>query len=298
MGTLYKVGIVFTITILISMFTSTTGFAEPPEVGVSLDISELVPPEVWVNVTYKTIGKAYFNGTVTVEKPPMVIVSVQLDGSCSTGWPTTVSPQNIPFTTSGTQDFTVTVVVPQATPSSSIGRVVVSGIATYPGGSTTDSGTAIVNINQYYRAFGNVTPALGVDNPSDYTIVAMNYGNGEDVLKISIVDLSTHKDNDLSFTLSKTKTETLDQSDEETIELTVEYGLQAPSGQYKFTIRFTSEGDTSEFYDSIVRIKIDHSHGRTGDIYKGIGGIIALVIILVVIGVAFRKGYFKRLKKR
>jgi hypothetical protein len=146
-----------------------------------------------VVVTPSSIGSASFSATVTVSKPPAVgTVMVTLDGSTSTGWPTVVSPQSIPFTAPNSVQITITVVVPQATPTSSIGKVIVSGLATYPGGSVSGTSSATVTIVQYFRIQPQAQMSFVTVPPGGQAVMSLdlyNRGNGLDSIVIEISNI-------------------------------------------------------------------------------------------------------------
>ncbi len=160
----------------------------------TLAISPMNPPSREVVVTPSSIGSAAFSASVTVSKPPAVgTVMVTLDGTTSTGWPTIVSPQSIPFNTPDSVQITITVVVPQATPTSSIGKVVVNGLATYPGGgSITAMSSATATIVQYFRIQPQAQMSFVTINPGGQAVMSLdlyNRGNGLDSIQIDITNL-------------------------------------------------------------------------------------------------------------
>jgi len=189
----------FTAVMLIAMMLMTLGLVFVPtamaqvHLKPTLQISTMNPQSREVVVSPSSIGSASFSATVSVTKPPAVgIVMVQLDGSTSTGWPTVVSPQSVPFTAPGDLQITITVVVPQATPTSSIGKVTVSGLATYPGGSAAGQTSATITIVQYFRIQPQAQQSFVQIGPGGRAVMALdlyNRGNGLDTITIEFTNI-------------------------------------------------------------------------------------------------------------
>jgi hypothetical protein len=289
--------------LLLPMLSSANALAgDPMPLRPTLTISTLDPPETHVTVTPDSIGSATLHANVTVDKPPMIgTVMVTLDGSTSTGWPTVVSPQTIPFTSPATVAITITVVVPQATPTTSIGKLVVSGLATYPGGSTTATSSATVLVNQYYRCSINATPKLGIDNPQEFKLDVYNRGNGEDTFSLSILAREALSKAGLSVTVETTKTQKIPQDENQTVRVTVSYGASASSGKKDIYVRASSDGaknagNDSAFMDVLVTIDVRPLSGTSG-MSIGIVAVVVIVAVGVTLFVAKKKGKLKFGKK-
>jgi hypothetical protein len=200
--------------------------AQGPTV-ISLTLSSMSPSSQEVMVTPSSIGDATFNLTATVEMPPLIpmTVMVTLDGSTSTGWPTVVSPQSIPFTTANSVQITITVVVPQATPTSSIGKVIVSGLATYPGGSKTATSSAVVTVHQYYRVqpMANNQNVTTINDTLSMVLSIYNRGNGIDQFDIELTNRADLEAKGLSVEFNQTRTFSVPQDEYCVILITVSY---------------------------------------------------------------------------
>jgi hypothetical protein len=159
----------------------------------TMKISPLNPQWQEVKVSPSALGSAMFTAIVTVTKPPAVgRVVVQLDASCSTGWTVVVSPPVVPFTAPGDTAITVTVVVPQATPSKLVCRLGVYGTATYPGGATTAASSGVVSVSQYFRLNPQSQQPFLMLKPGSQATLQLdiyNRGNGPDTVSIEITNL-------------------------------------------------------------------------------------------------------------
>lgn len=270
--------------------------------GVTLMISVMNPSAQTAEVTATSPTTVTFTATVTVDKPPLIgTVMVTLEASASTGWPTTVSPQSIPFKSPGTVQATVTVTVPQQTSSDLIGAIILNGLATYPGGTASATSSATVQVGQYYKCQLNATPTLGTENPQTYDLKITNAGNGNDSFELALVDQAVISKAGLTVTLDKVKTGNLAQGGNETVHVKVSYGAGASSGKHEFSIRATSVGsktgsNETATKDVVLSIDVQPWKGQAGTTF----GLIAVVIIVVVIAVVFlamKKGKL-RLKKK
>ena len=200
--------------------------AQGPTV-ITLTLSAMNPQSHEVVVTPSSIGEARFNLTATVEMPSIIpmTVMVTLDGSTSTGWPTIVSPQTIPFSNSGTVHLNVTVVVPQATPASAIGKVIVSGQATFPGGSKSATSSAMVTVHQYYRLqlTANYESVTTTNDTLSMVLNIYNRGNGLDQFDIELTNSDALKEKGLTVVFNLTRTFSVPQDEYCSILITVSY---------------------------------------------------------------------------
>ena len=274
---------------------------DPMPLKPTLTISTLDPPTAYVDPTADSIGSVTFHANVTVDKPPLGTVMVSLDGSTSTGWPTVVSPQSLPFPTSATVEISITVVVPQATPATSVGHVVVNGLATYPGVSSSATSSATLLVNQYFGCALNATPRQGTENPQTFKLLIRNYGNGEDSFSLSILVQEALSKAGLSFSFEATKTQKLQQDTNQTVKVTVKYGPTASSGMKDFYVRAISDGakaagNDSAFTDVLLTIEVKLLSGTAG-ISIGIVAVVIIVTVVVTLFVAKKKGKLRFGKK-
>jgi len=263
----------------------------PMPLKPTLMISALDPQSIIVEVSATSLGTATFHATVTVDKPPAIgTVMVQLDANTDTDWPTIVVPSNIPFTSPGTIQITVTVNVPEATSSTLIGKVTVTGTATYPGGMAEASSSGTVTVKQYYLCTLRPPNLLGTDNPQTFGIVVKNSGNGEDSFEISLPFQEAIAKAGLSVSFDKTTTGKLAQDVNFTIHMTVSYGPSAAAGKKQIYVRATSTGSKSGgndtyYADTIITIDVQPWHGSAGISL----GAVALVIIIIVVVMLYAK---------
>jgi len=264
----------------------------------TVSITPLEPQEAYVTVTEKDVGSATFKATVSVDKPPIGIVMVQIDGSTSTGWPTVVSPQSIPFTSSGDLEITITVTVPQATPCTSVGNVMVSVVATYPGGSTNAQSSGIVKVHQYFDAVLNIDPALGVENPQHFKIMVKNKGNGQDTFELTLPFNALDSKNGITTDIQKPRTSTLQTDNNESLEVVAQYGPTAPVGKYKFIVRVTSQGSVNSGNNTFsadypLYLEVSPVIGQSG-----VSVSLIAIAIFAVVGVVAFFVYNRKKKKR
>ncbi len=126
------------------------------------------PPMAFVNSSPEAPAIAVFNGTASVDKPPIVRCVVTLTSSTDIGWVSTISPSTMVFTSTTPQAYTVTVTVPQGTPTSQ-GKLMVYGRAVAAGLQSTAEATAIIdvkattilNLTAQNRTAGNSTRESG-----------------------------------------------------------------------------------------------------------------------------------------
>jgi hypothetical protein len=226
----------------------------------TLTISSMNPPSREVVVTPSSIGAAAFSATVAISKPPAVgTVMVTLDGSCSTGWPTVVSPQSIPFTAPGSVQVTITVVVPQATPTSLIGKVIVSGLATYPGGSAAATSSATVTIVQYFRIQPQAQMSFVTINPGGQAVMSLelyNRGNGLDSIQIEIINLKELSKKNWMVSATAFEVSNIPQDDYGTIKISVKsakpvYGIDHKMAEITY-IQLNVKSGNAEIAQQVV----------------------------------------------
>ena len=106
----------------------------------------LSPSGANVNASTEKDVQVEFQGTITVDKLPAVRAVATISSSVDTGWVAALSPSTFVFTSSGSQPFTCTVVVPQNTTNMTgtltvNGKVVAGGLQSDP-----TSVTALINV--------------------------------------------------------------------------------------------------------------------------------------------------------
>jgi hypothetical protein len=142
--------------------------------------------DITVNAYYGPVN-ATFTGRVQVDKLPPQTVIVTLEAHVNTSWSISIEPAQMTFTSSGYQNFTCTVIVPQGTPRTTA-QVLVNGTGRttvfivksncnstlkvegpaypYPSGNTTSNSTQ----NQTLPGNGNSTSNSSAVNGGDYLL--------------------------------------------------------------------------------------------------------------------------------
>lgn len=154
----------------------------------SMEIS-LHPKELFAELTNTQLGVVTYGGNVTIERPLGIDeVEVSLTADCTRGWPTVISPTTLVFTESGTERFTVTVIVPPATPPVS-GTVTATAVAHSQIWDETAYAEATASVLQYYQFRIWIDGNTGEGTPGGTiggTITIFNNGTGEDRFLISL----------------------------------------------------------------------------------------------------------------
>ena len=136
-------------------------------------------------------GPVVFWGNATVEKLPVLTITVTLSASCP--WPALIAPSTMTFKDSRSQQFVVNVVVPSKTSSLDVGQLLISGTAKAPGiASQAASASAVVTVRQYCGLEASVQggPFEGIHAGSTVAgrLVVNNTGNGLDSVTIDLLD--------------------------------------------------------------------------------------------------------------
>lgn len=159
--------------------------------GHSMQVT--IAPEVnYAAPTVSKLDEVTFRGNVTIEKPQGVErVTVTLSASCNRGWPTTISPQTIPFINPGTERFSLKVIVPPATQVMEAG-VTVTARAHSPIWDDEQQASCRVVVLQYFKmdilSYSPTQDGKAGGSVAG-SIVINNSGNDEDTFSIDIVKL-------------------------------------------------------------------------------------------------------------
>jgi hypothetical protein len=149
----------------------------------------LFPTEIDVKVTEDQLGAGSFGGNLTIEKQQGIErVQVTLTASCGRGWATVVSPQTLVFINPGTQRFTVTVIVPPATPVSRA-MVTVDAHAESPIWEEDESVQGTARVTQFFSMdiwTDSNTYDPGKEDSVSGKLYINNSGNGVDNFAIEI----------------------------------------------------------------------------------------------------------------
>jgi hypothetical protein len=92
-----------------------------PAMTIRIDQSSLSVTAANTNQT------VVFTGSVSVNKSSALSATVKLTAAVDSGWPATLDPAAMTFTSTTPQKFTCTVVVPSGTPGGNVSRLTVSG---------------------------------------------------------------------------------------------------------------------------------------------------------------------------
>ncbi|MEM4729967.1 MAG: choice-of-anchor T family protein [Thermoplasmata archaeon] len=134
-------------------------------------------------------GFAQLSGTISIDKIPGERLAVYITGTVDTGWQVQCSPSVLLLTTNKMSDFTATVVVPPATPASSVGVLRVEAQAQGLGFFLRAVAEALVTVRPYYRVFldspmpyKEITPGA----KTSFVLEVQNWGNSMDTFDIEI----------------------------------------------------------------------------------------------------------------
>ena len=125
------------------------GPAEPAP-GLDLTVS-ITEDSVEAAPSESAPGTAQFHGTVTVQMPSLRGATVTLTSSTDIGWVTQVAPGTFVLDNGQVGEFTVTVVVPQGSPASLTGNVIVNGRAVASGVQATGSDSSTITVRPDFR---------------------------------------------------------------------------------------------------------------------------------------------------
>jgi len=142
-----------------------------------------------VQVTESGKGEAEFNGTVEVQTLMGQRVSVRLTASVDKGWVSSVNPDNIVVTGSGSQAFAATVVVNAGEAAGTVGTLTVRAETADTTLVSSDEATATVSVLSYYRINVNCTNNHRVISPGGETYFVFevtNAGNAPDTFILQI----------------------------------------------------------------------------------------------------------------
>lgn len=143
-------------------------------------------------VTESAPGIVQFTGQISIDKLPVERCVVTLTSSTDTGWVSQVSPSTAVFTTTTPQAFTCTVVVPQGTPNSLFGNLIINGRAVAGGLQSLAETKAIIAVDPYFRLtldsdvpYREISPGT----QAFFTIKLTNAGNAVDSFELEISNL-------------------------------------------------------------------------------------------------------------
>jgi len=156
-------------------------------------------------VTESSPGIVTFTGQATIDKLPVERCVVTLTSSTDIGWVTQISPSTAVFTSTTPQAFSCTVVVPQGTPNSLFGNLVINGRAVAGGLQNTAETKGIINVEPYFRlTLDSDVPYREISPGSQafFTVKLTNAGNAVDSFELEISNLKNLADKKWTVVLS------------------------------------------------------------------------------------------------
>jgi hypothetical protein len=155
-----------------------------PSLNIFLD-----PGSQGARVTGNASGCVQFTGSVQVQFLPVERIVVALTSSVDIGWASRCSPGLIVITDGASHSFSVTVVVPQATPSNIIGTLKVDAKGQGGGFECQGSTQVIVTVKPYYRpklAMSTPYKEIAAGGKAFFSLKVCNDGNSVDSYEMGI----------------------------------------------------------------------------------------------------------------
>jgi hypothetical protein len=158
-----------------------------PEMTITLD-----PLSQEAVVSEGASGTVQFTGSLRIDKLVVERGVTSLTCSVDTGWVARCSPSAMVITDTVAHSFSVSVIVPQATPSNVIGTLRVEGCLNGGGFVCIGSAQAIITVKPYYRVrletavpFQDIPPGFG----AFFSFKVYNEGNAIDSFEIGFVNM-------------------------------------------------------------------------------------------------------------
>jgi hypothetical protein len=162
----------------------------PTVISVSIRLDQETQEAV---VTEQTSASVTFTGQVAVDKLPAQRAVVTLTSGVDTGWVSSISPTTAVFTSNTPQEFTVTVVVPEKSPSAIVGRLLVHAAMSSGSLTAEASDNATLTVKQYFQfQMKSDAPYFEAAKPGVLTVFRLmieNKGNGPDSFALQISNL-------------------------------------------------------------------------------------------------------------
>ena len=174
-----------------------------PALQISLDTAQLE-----AKVSESAQGTAPFTGSVKLDKLPVERVTVDLTATTDTGWAAAITPSTMIFTSTQPQPFSVTVIVPQATPATTVGSLKIDGRAVGGGLQDTSTTTGQIVVAPYFRLqIESDSPyrELAPGTQTFYSFKVWNQGNAIDSFELEVVNLKDIVAKGWTVTLSTTQ---------------------------------------------------------------------------------------------
>ena len=196
----------------------------------------LFPTQLQAKVTQSQLGTVTFRGNATVEQMMFMDSTVTLQARVNAGWPVQINPTTIQFQGSGTESFTVTVIVPPGTSSLVTGNVIVTGSCKVSGLSPiVASCQGVVTVSQYYKIrveSSDPDATVSSGETAEYELALFNDGNGQTTFRVTVMD--TPKD--IKIELSNDEF-TVQREEFSVVTVRVTPGSRAASGEHDIRIQ-------------------------------------------------------------
>jgi hypothetical protein len=186
----------FILAVLAALALSPAAAGAPPDTApaiFSLSV-HLDEPDQMARVTDSSPGIVQFTGQVVVDKLPVQRVVVTLESDVDTGWVSQTSPSTMVFTSTTPQSFTTTVVVPEKTLSTLIGKLLIRARSSGTGADSEATANGTITVEQYYMlTVSSDAPFFETDKTgtsTTYRVFVTNKGNGPDTFRVVIGNLA------------------------------------------------------------------------------------------------------------
>ena len=162
------------------------------------------PPSQEAVVSPSAQGSVEFCGTVQVQHiigPVTITLMSSVDG----GWASQCAPSTMEVRNESAVNFSVTVIVPQATPASIIGTLKVDARGQGTGYVITASCQAMITVKPYYRFSLNCTSPyqqIKPGNQAEFDVKVINEGNSVDSFELEIENQKELESKGWTITLS------------------------------------------------------------------------------------------------
>lgn len=199
---------------------ASAGVNPVPALTISLD-----PSSQEAKVSESAQGAVQFTGSVKVDKLPVERISVVLTSSVDAGWPSQCSPSMMVITDVSAHSFSVTTIVPQATPSNIIGNLKVDAKGQGGGFVCTGAAQVIITVKPYYRVMMESDMPYREISPGTqafYSFKIWNVGNAIDSYEMEIVNLKDLVNKKWTCTLSATQVAKINPNEYKTVRLTAQ----------------------------------------------------------------------------
>jgi len=213
---------------LILLMGALLAFATPVSAGINPQPAltcTLDPSSQEARVSESAQGTVQFTGSVRVDKLPVERIVVTLLSSIDAGWASQCSPSSLVITDTQAHSFSVTGIIPQATPSNIIGNLKIDAKGTGGGFNVVTSATVIITVKPYYRVMMESDMPYKEISPGTqafYSFKLWNVGNAIDSYEMEIVNLKDLVTKKWTVTLSSTQVAKINPNEYKTVRITAQ----------------------------------------------------------------------------